>query len=328
MRPDELYAEMTHIAADAGSVERRAGALLECLHLVLPYSAAWIAVRDPETRMHRRVGSEGDTSALARYFALAEADEELEQLGLNRFQPPVPASSLPVPLAETRAWGEFLLPAGINDGVAMGLFSPDGRHLGFLSLLTHEPAPRSVPYVALLARLRPVLAHALDRLPSFVAAADLTADAVAGVVMTRAGRTVPLPTLPVHPLLEEGTAASAVARRCLAAPGTTATFVSPWAGAFVRISVLDCRDDDFDHLTALALVRPAGDAQSLGRANLQLLGALVAGWDDEHIEARTGWHDVGRRASRLASDLGFPHIGALVQHAAVTGLHLPPPLWP
>ena len=328
MRPDELYAEMTHIAADAGSVERRAGALLECLHHVLPYSAAWIAVRDPETRMHRRVGSDGDTSALARYFDLAEADEELEQLGLNRFQPPVPASALPVPLAETRAWGEFLLPAGINDGVAMGLFSPDGRHLGFLSLLTHDPAPRSVPYVALLAGLRPVFAHALDRLPSFVAAADLTADAVAGVVMTRAGRHVPLPTLPTHPLLEEGTAASAVARRCLAAPGTAATFVSPWAGAFVRISVFDCRDEEIDHLTALALVRPAADARRLGRANLQLLGALVAGWDDERIQARTGWYDVAHRASRLASDLGFPDIGALVQHAAEAGLHLPPPLWP
>jgi hypothetical protein len=246
----ELHAEMARVAAMAGSVEKRADELLGCLRKVLPYSAGWIAVRDPETRMHRRVGSDGDTDSLVRYFELPEADEELEGLGLNRFQPPVPASALPVPLAETRAWGEFLLPAGLNDGVAMGLFSGDGRHLGFLTLLTHDPAHRTASYCGLLAGLRPIFAHALDRLPSFVAATELTGDAVAGVVITRAGRTVPIPTLPSHPLLDERSPALAVARRCLDAAGTTASFVSSWAGSFVRISVLDCRDESADHLSA------------------------------------------------------------------------------
>jgi hypothetical protein len=41
-------------------------------------AAAWIGVRDPETRLHRRVGSVGDTNALARYFALPGADDEVE----------------------------------------------------------------------------------------------------------------------------------------------------------------------------------------------------------------------------------------------------------
>ena len=95
---------MAEIAAAAGSVEKRADALLGSLRGVIPYAAAWIGVRDPETRTHRRVGSDGDTDSLARYFALPEADDELEEMGLNRFQPPVPASALPVPLAE-RALG-------------------------------------------------------------------------------------------------------------------------------------------------------------------------------------------------------------------------------
>jgi hypothetical protein len=43
-----------------------------------------------------------------------------------------------VPLAETRAWGEYLLPAGFTDGIAMTLFTDDGRHLGFLSVLTGD----------------------------------------------------------------------------------------------------------------------------------------------------------------------------------------------
>src|SRR3954466_1808520 len=162
-----LKAEMAHIAAAAGSGGARADALLRCLDGVIPYAAAWIAVRDPETRRHRRVGSAGDVDPLARYFALPGADEEVELLGLNRLQPPVPASALPVPLSETRAWGEYLLPAGLTDGVAMALFTDDGRHLGFVSLLTGDPRHRTASYTGLLAGLRPIIAHALDRLPSF-----------------------------------------------------------------------------------------------------------------------------------------------------------------
>ncbi len=328
MSANVFRAEMARIGALAGSVGQRADALLGCLSEVVPYDAAWLAVRDPETQIHRRVGSDGDTDSLLRYFALPEADEEVEALGLNRFQPPVPASALPVPLGETRAWGEFLLPAGFKDGVAMALFSDDGRHLGFLSVLTGDPAHRAASYGGLLTGLRPIFAGALDRLPSFAAAAELTHDAVAGVVITRAGRSVPLPTLPSHPLLGEGSGTLAVARRCLAAPGTSATFLSPWAGTFVRISVTDCRDERADHLSALVLVRPGGDALRLGQSDLQLLGALVEGWDEDRIRATSGLSDISRRSSRLASDLGFSRIGALVQHAAREGLYLPPPLWP
>src|SRR3954454_1264168 len=227
-----LGAEMAEIAAAAGSVERRANALLERLRGLIPYAAAWIAVRDPETRIHRRVGSDGDTDALARYFALPEADDELEALGLNRFQPPVPASALPVPLAETQAWGEYLLPAGFNDGVAMALFTDDGRHLGFLSLLTGDPRHRTASYGGLLAGLRPIIAKALDRLPSFAAVAQLTGDAMGGIAITRTGRGVRVPGLPFHPLVVEGSAALAVARRYARAPGTV-SFLSPWAGGLL-----------------------------------------------------------------------------------------------
>ena len=322
-----LRAEMAQIAAAAGSVDQRAQALLGCLHGVIPYAAAWIGVRDPETRRHRRVASEGDTDSLVRYFALPEADDELEELGLNRFQPPVPASALPVPLAETRAWGEYLLPAGFNDGVAMALFTDDGRHLGFLSLMTGDPAHRTASYGGLLAGLRPIIAEALDRLPSFAAAARLTGDAVAGVVITRTGRAVRVPGLPTHPLLVEGSAPFAVARRYASNPGTFATFLSPWAGTRLRISVLDCRDETADHLCTLVVIRPGTDAGHLGMSDVRLLGALVEGWDEDGIRAGLGLSDPSGHAAQLARDLGLPAPSALVQHAAREGLYLPPSLW-
>jgi hypothetical protein len=322
-----LRAEMAQIAAAAGGVGQRADALLGSLRGVVPYAAAWLAVRDPETRRHRRVASDGDIGALARYFALPEADDEVEQLGLNRFQPPVPATALPVPLAETRAWGEFLLPAGFTDGVATALFTDDGRHLGFLALLTGDAEHRTASYVDLLGSLRPIVAHALDRLPSFAAAAQLTGDALGGIAITRAGRGLSIPGLPTHPLLTEGSVALSVARRCTRSPGTVSAFLSPWAGSLLRVSVLDCRDETVDHLCSLVLVRPAGDASHLGPSELRLLGALVEGWDDERIRAALGLPDPSGQAEELARRLVLPSTAALVQHAAREGLHLPPPLW-
>ena len=321
-----LRAEMVQIAVGAGSVEQRADALLGSLRGVIPYAAAWIGVRDPESRRHRRVGSDGDTDALARYFALPDADDEVEALGLNRFQPPVPASALPVPLDATRAWGDYLLPAGFNDGVAMALFTDDGRHLGFLSLLT-QSKHRIASYSGLLAGLRPIIATALDRLPSFAAAAQLTGDAVGGVVITRAGRGVRIPGLPTHPLLVEGSPALTVACRFVRARGTVSTFLSPWAGGLLRVSVLDCRDETADHLCSLVLVRPAGDASHFRASDLRLLGALVEGWDDERIRAWMGVSDPSGYARELTRYLALPSTEALVRHAAREGLYLPSELW-
>jgi hypothetical protein len=294
---------------------------------VIPWAAAWLAVRDPETRRHRRVGSDGDVDSLARYFALPGADDEVEQLGLNRSQPPVPASALPVPLAETVAWGDYLLPAGFNDGLAMALFTDDGRHLGFLSLLTGDPRDRTASYARLLGTLRPVIAHALDRLPSLAAAAQLTSDALGGIALTRAGRGVRIPGLPTHPLLTEGSAAWTLARRYARAPGTAWAFLSPWAGSLLRVGVLDCRDETADHLRSLVLVRSSGEASHLAPSDVRLLGAMVEGWDEGRIRGSLGLSDPSGRAGQLAEELALPSTEALVQHAAGEGLHLPPQLW-
>ncbi|GAA1148702.1 hypothetical protein GCM10009606_29230 [Nocardioides aquiterrae] len=318
---------MALVATQAGSVPQRADALLACLREVVPYTAAWIGVRDPETRVHRRVGSDGDTASLVRYFAHPYADDELEQLGLNRYRHPVPASALPVPLPETVAWGEYLLPAGFHDGVAMGLFADDGRHLGLLTVLTTDPAQRTASYVGLLAGLRPIIAVALDRLPSFAEAAELTGDAIGGTVITRAGHGLPVPGLPTHPLLAEGSAALVVARRHACAPGSASAFLAVWAGTLLRVGVLDCRDETADHLCALALVRPAGGAADLARSDVRLLGALVEGWDDDRIRAALGLSDPARSAEDLARRLALRSTAALVQHAAREGLYLPPALW-
>jgi hypothetical protein len=323
-----LWSEMAEIAASAGSVQERAEALLAPLHRVVPYAAAWVAVRDPETRQHRPVVQEGATAPLAEYFALPDADDDVEQLGLNRFRPPVRASDLPMPLEDVRVWGEYLLPAGFRDGLAMGVFTDDGRHLGFISLLTDDPADRTTAYVDLIAEIRPLLAHALDRLPTLATVAQLYRDPVGGAVLTRSGRWLPVPGMPAHPLLRQDSPLVVVVRTRAGSTGTHASFLCPSAGSLLRVTVTNCREERADHLSELVMLSQPDDLADLGLTELQILGALLSGWPLARIRAECAAPDVAYRLDRLARRLGCPSIHALLMYVSAEGLYIPPPLWP
>ena len=323
-----LWSEMAEIAVSAGDVQQRAQALLAPLSRVVPYTAAWIAVRDPETRQHRPVAQEGDTAPLATYFALPEADHEIELLGLNRFGPPVRASDLPLPLEEVRAWGEYLLPAGFRDGFVMGIFADDGRHLGFITLLTDDPAHRTTDYVDLVAGARPLLAHALDRMPALAAVAQLVDDPIGGAVLSRGGRCLPVPGMPGHPLLTPTSPLVAVARTQAASTGAQASFLCPWSESLLRVTVLNCLDERTDHLSAVVVLStPHGHAE-MGLTDLQVLGALLDGWPLARISAECAAPAVAHHLEQLARQLGCASVHALLMLASAQGLYVPPPLWP
>jgi hypothetical protein len=134
-----LRLELAEISAGTTTVGQRAQAVLERLGQILPFDAAWLAVRDPDRRRHTPVATTGPAEPLRRYFRTPEADAEVDQLGLNRWRPPLLVGEIPIPLPELRAWAEHLLPAGFRGGLAAGLFTATGRHMGFLSLLTEDP---------------------------------------------------------------------------------------------------------------------------------------------------------------------------------------------
>jgi hypothetical protein len=243
------------------------------------------------------------------------------------FRPPVRAGDLPVPRAATRACGDHLLQAGFRDGLAAGLFTPDGRLLGFVSLLPDVPARGTTAPWDLVDGLRPLLARALDRLSSLAAAAELTGDALGGAALTRGGRCLPVPGLPFHLLLAPGSGVVAVARAQVGTPGAHASFLSPLAGGLARITVLDCRDDHTDQLSAVVVVRRAGDLEGLDRTDLRVLGALLEGWDAEQIGVGCAVPSVARHVARLAARLDVPSTHALLLHVARAGLYVPPALW-
>jgi hypothetical protein len=79
-----LRVELARIAMTPDGLQQRAEEMLQVLARFLPFDAAWLAVRDPERRWHSPLATAGAAEPLRRYFATPQADDEVEQLGLNR----------------------------------------------------------------------------------------------------------------------------------------------------------------------------------------------------------------------------------------------------
>jgi hypothetical protein len=209
----------------------------------------------------------------------------------------------PLPPPESAARLRSLLPVLVRHGLAVG------RQLALVQLLGNGAVGRP------------------GRGASLAAAARLAGDAVAGVALGGSGGRAAVPGLPSHPLLAPGSAVVTVARAHLDAVGAHASFLTPWVGGPLRITVLDCRDESADHLTALVLVRVPRGLSGLGPEDLQVLGGLLEGWDDDRIAARCGVSGATRQAAGLARRLERPSVDALLLHAAREGLYIPPALW-
>src|SRR3954454_7540060 len=328
-----LRLELAEIAAGTTTLQQRAQAVLERLGQILPVDAAWLAVRDPERRRHTPLATTGLAEPLRRYFLTPEADAEVDQLDLNRWRPPMLVSEIPLPLPELRAWAEHLLPAGIRGGLAAGLFTATGRHVGFLSLLSEDPHRPDRIHRRLVAAVTSVVADELDRTGRISETARIVEAAAAGVVLTRGGDTLTLPGLPDHRLLTRGSPILTTAAGELADTRAHISFLAPLPGCdrepLVRVTAFDCAVPDLDHLSAAVLLSAPGDLRGLETLDPRVLGLLIDGTTS--IPAIAAALGVG--AARVADALGAalvalsaPNLTAAAVRALRAGLRIPPPL--
>lgn len=320
-----LRVDLARIAAAPDSPQDRAAEILHVLGRAMRYDAAWLAVRDPERRRHTPLATAGHAAPLHRYFQTPEADDDLDQLGLNRYRPPMMAAELPN-LAEVRAWGEYLLPAGFRDGVAVGLFTSDGRHLGFLSLLSMDSVSGRFDGDA-IADVTTLIADGIDRARDLASAARLVHGATAGILLTHGGALAGLPGLPGHRLLTPQSRVVAAAVRELDGDATYSTFLAPATAtrALVRVTALACDGDD--HLHAVVLLSPPGNQRGLTYRQLRVLGLLAEGITRPAELAAA----LGARGSSVAHALDVvrvlldsPDLPAAAARAISTGLRIPP----
>jgi hypothetical protein len=324
-------AVIAQIVDDPAPITQRAQRILQVLDPVFRYDAASIALRDPERQIRVPLASAGDTAALHAYWSSAEADAELARHGLNRPGPPLLSTELSPLAAETAYWRRYLAPSGFRGVIDAALFSADGRHVGHLAVLTETDARPTVADRDLIGVLAPLIARAVDRLPAIRALVETVPDVFAGTVLTRAGGTLPLPGLPIDPVLAAGSPVIAEVVDRLAVGDRYATFLHPalgtGAGALLRVTALDVSDETADHLRAAVLLSPEPDLHGLSRHDLQVLGLIVAGWeDDERIAAalNSTTEDVAETARRGMQLLDTRSRTGLAVRAAREGLFIPP----
>jgi DNA-binding CsgD family transcriptional regulator len=286
----EMVSELGQIASGQDTVEQRAEAVLETLHRLVPFQAAVIYLLDPDRREAMPVVSRGYGEAVSEYMISPANMEEIELLGLTRHRAALRVRDLPVPAERVRGWVEYLRPAGFREGLAVGLFTPEGRHLGILGLNTDTDRHPTEAARDLIGTMAPTIAKAVDPTRSLAELARIINPARAGTLLTRAGNTLPLTGLPGHQLLDVGSAVLAVATQQLLTSGGYGSFLCPDTAhdavtSHVRITMLACPPDAPQYVVAVVLLSPPGDLHGLTDRELEILGLLVEGWPNRRIAA-------------------------------------------
>jgi DNA-binding CsgD family transcriptional regulator len=329
----EVAVDVGRIASGPGSAADRATALLVALRRVVPFQAAGIYLMDPERRGQVPVVSEGYDEAVSQYILSPAVADEIELLGFDHRTDALRICDMPVPREQIHGWVKYLSPAGFQEGLGVGLFARDGRHLGILGLNTDTDRHPTEAARDLITMLAPTIANAVDPLRSIATVSAIVEGAEAGIVVTRSGTTEPLPGLPAHPLLGEGSGVLALASERLAAGRVYSSFLCPYSATdagvgMVLITMLACPSDAPYNLVAVVLVSPPNDLRGLTRRELEILGLLVEGWSNFRIATAmvVARRTVNSHLEHILAKLGAPSRTLAAVRALRFGLYVPRPL--
>jgi DNA-binding CsgD family transcriptional regulator len=279
---------LAEIAARPGPLSERAQALLVELRRHVPFDASWIALAEPLGTGYISLASTSLDQSIVPYLSGPTVAHDIEVIGTDGTGPPWNPSDLPNPAEAPPAWTDCLTAAGYHEALAVALFAPDWRHVGFLALLSARTQPPTETMRRRLKRLSPILARGIDPMRSLLTAARLVRGAVAGVVVCRDGGTAPLPGLPDDALLTGGSAVLGAARAAIRDGHLYTSFLWPRGGrhapdGHVRVTVLTGTDDVRCVLTGMVLLSPAGDLRGLTPRELEVLGLVIEGYANQEI---------------------------------------------
>src|SRR4051794_10636490 len=327
---DELL--LGEVAASAGTTSQRAQALLEVLRPVVPFDSAWLALADPLRHAYYSLASVDLDVPTVLFLSGPLNARDIEVTGADQERPPLSPSDLPYPVEELPTWGDCLIPAGFHEALALALFAPAGRHVGFLALLSGSRQPPSAATRRRLGRLAPVLVHGIDPMRSLLTAARLVRGATAGAVLRRDGGCQALPGLQGDALLVARSPVLAAARQRVSDGHVYSSFLWPVGGqhapgGHVRVTVLAAPEEVPQGLTAVAPLSPATDLHGLTPRELEVLGLLVEGCSNQQI-ARTlvvALRTVAAHLEHILAKLGVPTRTLAAVRAERDGLYVPAP---
>jgi DNA-binding CsgD family transcriptional regulator len=323
---------LAETAAAAGTTSERAQALLEVLRRVVPFDGAWLALADPLGHGYHSLANVDLDVPTVEFLGGPLTAHDIELAGGDRDRPPMSRSDLPPAVQELPTWSDCLVPAGIQEALAVTLFAQGGRPVGYLAVMYASRQPPSPASRRRLGRLTPVLAHGIDPMRSLLTAARLVRGATAGVVLRADGGCQALPGLPADALLASRSPVLAAARERIGDGHVYSSFLWPVGGSHapdghVRVTVLAAPEDVPLALTAVALLSPATDLHGLTPRELEVLGLLVEGCSNHEI-ARTlvvAPRTVAAHLEHLLAKLGAPTRTLAAVRAERDGLYVPAP---
>src|SRR4051812_31227816 len=149
---------LAEIAASPERLPERAQSLLVELGRHIAFDASWIALAEPLSSGYSSLASTSLDQRTVEYLSGPKMAHDIELTGANRDQPPLSPSDLPYPVEDLSTWAECLIPAGFHEALAVALFTPCGRHVAFLALLSGSREPPRRDMRRRLGRLTSVLA--------------------------------------------------------------------------------------------------------------------------------------------------------------------------
>jgi DNA-binding CsgD family transcriptional regulator len=323
------YAELAEVAASPEPLPQRADALLHALRRLVPFDSAWLALADPHRSTYSSLAGADVEESTSHVLGGPMMARDIEVTGTNRARPPLSPSDLSFPAAELPTWAECLIPAGYHEALAVGLFAPDGRHVGFLALLDGTAEPPSAARRRVLGDLAPVLARAIDPMRSLLAAARLVQGATSGVVLREGGRTDHLPGLPDHPLLAAGSATLLTASAAIASGQAYTSFLWPMGGSHAplghaRVTAM-ASTEDVPAMSGMVLVSPPGNLRALTPRELEVLGLLIDGRSNHEIATMlvVAQRTVAAHVEHILAKLGAPTRTLAAVRAEREGLYVP-----
>jgi DNA-binding CsgD family transcriptional regulator len=304
--------------------------MLEVLHRVLPFDGAWLALTDPLGTGYHSLASVDLDEPVVEFLSGPLMARDIEVTGTDRARPPLSPSDLPYPAEQLPTWAECLMPAGIHEALAVALFAPTGRHVGFLALLSGDPQPPSPAVRRRLGRVSSVLAHGIDPMRSLGTAARLVRGATAGVVLCTDGGCQDLPGLATDELLAPGSPVITAAAERAGNGEVCASFLWPLGGwhapdGHVRVTVLAAPGDVPSALAAVVLLSPASDLHGLTPRELEVLGLLVEGASNQEIARAlvVAPRTVAAHLEHVLVKLGSPTRTLAAVRAERDGLYVP-----
>ncbi|MEQ4300848.1 GAF domain-containing protein [Plantactinospora sp. B6F1] len=331
--PSNVLRDVAEIAETPGHHGQMAEVLAR-VRRVVPVQAAWLALLDDRHRRYTELASFGYDGRILDYFGTTPMLDQVELVGLTNSALPQRAQESPVPLNELPVWADYYFPAGFRAGMAVGLFTPDRRHVGVLVLCTDDPEHPTEAERDLVAAIARPVAAAVDPIRSLAVLAQVVRDAGAAAVLTRAGEARPLPGLPGHRLLAPDSALPGIALHQASHCGGSASFLWPTdlgpdhddRSGLLQVTVLGCPTAPPSVVGILVLSPLPGGRSVLTRRELVTVGLLLEGWSDEHIAVGLDLPlgSVAETIARVVVGLDAPDRHTALLRAARQGWFIPP----